>query len=61
LYQTTLGDNRIVFLNGTTSYHNKRIHRGEIALWTWLGFIKYMHMNCAGFVEMGRYPISTEN
>ena len=60
-YQTTLGDNMIVFLNGTTSYHNKRVHGGEIELRSWLGFTKYMHVNCAGYVEEGRFPESEEN
>jgi hypothetical protein len=56
-YDTTLGDNMIVFgKQGTTSEHNKRIHGGEIMLKSILGFKKYIHVNCNGYVREGRYP-----
>jgi hypothetical protein len=56
MYDTTAGKNTIVFHGGTTSMHNKRIHGGEIALRSWFGFRKYIHVNCAGLAEEGRYP-----
>jgi Tfp pilus assembly protein FimT len=56
-YDTTLGDNMIVFgTQGTTSEHNKRIHGGEIMLKSILGFKRYIHVNCNGYVREGRYP-----
>jgi hypothetical protein len=56
-YDTTLEDNMIVFgKQGTTSEHNKRIHGGEIMLKSILGFKKYIHVNCNGYVTEGRYP-----
>lgn len=56
MYDTTAGKNTIVFHGGTTSMHNKRIHGGEIALKSWFGFRKYIHVNCAGLAEEGQYP-----
>ena len=56
MYDTTIGKDMIVFHNGTTSMHNKRIHGGEIVLRSWLGFSKHIHVNCAGLVEEGKYP-----
>lgn len=56
IYDTTIWDDMIVFHTGTTSLHNKRIHGGEIALRSWLGFSKHIHVNCAGLVQEGRYP-----
>ena len=55
-YETKIGKNIIVFHRGTTELFNKRVHGGEIALRSWLGFEKYIHLNCAGFVSEGRYP-----
>lgn len=55
-YVTTVGKSRIVFCAGTTSMYNERIHGGEIALKSWFGFSKYIHVNCAGLIEEGRYP-----
>ena len=56
MYDTTIGKDMIVFLNGTTSFHNKRVHGGEIVLKSWLGFSKHIHVNCAGLSQEGRYP-----
>lgn len=56
MYDTTTGKDMIVFNNGTTSMHNKRIHGGEIVLQSWFGFKKHSHVNCAGLVQEGRYP-----
>ena len=56
VYDTTAGKNMIVFHNGTTSMHNKRVHGGEIGLRSWFGFQKFIHVNCAGLAEEGRYP-----
>jgi hypothetical protein len=47
-------------MQGTTSEHNKRIHGGEIMLKSILGFKKYIHVNCNGYVREGRYPMSSE-
>ena len=56
-YNTTLGDNMVVFgYMGTTERYNKRIHGGEIMLKSFLGFKRYIHVNCNGFVRDGRYP-----
>lgn len=55
-YDTKIGKNMIVFHGGTTNRFNKRIHGGEIALRSWFGFKKYIHVNCAGYVGEGRYP-----
>ena len=57
-YNTTIGNNMIVFQGGMTSLFNKRVHGGEIALRSWFGFEKYIHVNCAGLVQEGRYPES---
>jgi len=56
MYDTTVGKNMIVYHTGTTSMHNQHIHGGEIALKSWLGFSKYIHVNCAGLAQEGRYP-----
>jgi len=55
-YDTKLGKNMIVFERGTTGRFNTRIHGGEILLKSWLGFTKYIHVNCAGYIREGRYP-----
>ena len=56
-YNTTLGDNMVVFGHmGTTDRFNKRIHGGEIMLKSFFGFTKYIHVNCVGYVREGRYP-----
>lgn len=56
MYDTKLGQDTIVFQGGTTNRFNTRIHGGEISLRSWLGFTKYIHVNCAGYVREGRYP-----
>ena len=56
LYDTKLGKNMIVFDRGTTERFNIRIHGGEISLRSWFGFRKYIHINCAGYIQEGRYP-----
>ena len=55
-YDTTLGDNMIVFSPGGTHEHNKRIHGGDIRLKSWLGLKKNIAVNCNGFVSEGVYP-----
>ena len=55
-YDTTLGSKRIIFdLRGTAAY-NERIHGGEIMLRSVLGFKRFIHVNCNGMVQEGRYP-----
>ena len=56
MYDTTFGHDMVVFHNGTTSLFNKRIHGGEIELRSWSGFSKFIHVNCAGLAQEGRYP-----
>lgn len=55
-YNTTLGDNMIVFRPGGTHEYNIRIHGGDIRLKSWLGFSKCIAVNCNGFVKEGVYP-----
>ncbi|TKB07457.1 hypothetical protein [Desulforhopalus sp. IMCC35007] len=55
-YNTTLGDNMIVFRPGGTNEHNTRVHGGDIRLKSWFGFSKSIAVNCTGFVSEGVYP-----
>lgn len=55
-YDTTLGDDTIVFTGVGTSIHNKREHGGALTLRSWFGFKKYIAVNCNGMVTEGRYP-----
>lgn len=55
-YDTTLGDNMIVFNGHGTSEYNKREHGGDLRLKSWLGFRKNIAVNCTGLVTEGRYP-----
>ena len=55
-YDTTLGNDMIVFMWRGTEQYNKRIHGGEIMLKSMLGFRQYIHVNCTGLATEGRYP-----
>ena len=55
-YNTTLGENMIVFDGHGTADHNKRIHGGDLRLKSWLGFRKNIAVNCTGLVTEGVYP-----
>lgn len=55
-YNTTLGNNMIVFTGHGTSAYNKRIHGGDLRLKSWLGFQKNIAVNCTGLVTEGVYP-----
>ncbi len=55
-YNTTMGEDTIVFTWRGTEQYNKRIHGGEIMLKSMLGFRRYIHVNCTGLVKEGRYP-----
>jgi hypothetical protein len=55
-YDTTMGNDMIIFTWRGTAAHNKRVHGGEIMLKSLLGFRKYIHVNCNGLVTEGRYP-----
>ena len=55
-YNTTLGNNMIVFTGHGTSKYNKRIHGGDLRLKSWLGFRKNIAVNCTGLVTEGVYP-----
>ena len=55
-YDTTLGDNMIVFTGHGTSAYNKRIHGGNLSLKSWFGFRKNIAVDCTGLVTEGVYP-----
>ena len=55
-YDTTLGDNMIVFYNRGTGKYNKRVHGGDIRMKSWLGFRKNIIVRCTGLVMEGVYP-----
>jgi len=55
-YDTTLGDNMIVFDGHGTGDHNKRVHGGDLRLKSWFGFRKNIAVNCTGLVTEGLYP-----
>ncbi len=55
-YDTTLGNNMIIFQGGVTSGYNLREHGGDIRLESFLGFRKNIAVNCAGLVQEGIYP-----
>ena len=56
-YNTTLGDNMIVFTGHGTSKYNKREHGGDVRLKSWFGFRKNIAVNCTGLVTEGVYPV----
>jgi hypothetical protein len=56
-YNTTLGDDMIVFTGRGTSEYNKRVHGGDLRLKSWLGFRKNIAVNCTGLVTEGLYPV----
>ena len=55
-YDTTLGKGIIVFSGIGTSPYNLKVHGGDLMLKSWLGFKKYIWVNCTGFAKEGRYP-----
>jgi len=55
-YDTTLGDDTIVFYAHGTGKYNKRVHGGEIRLKSWLGFRRNIVVRCMGLVMEGVYP-----
>lgn len=55
-YNTTLGDDMIVFTGHGTSEYNKRVHGGDLRLKSWFGFQKNIAVNCTGLVTEGLYP-----
>jgi len=55
-YDTTMGNDMIVFTWRGTAEDNKKVHGGEIMLKSLLGLRKYIHVNCNGLVTEGRYP-----
>ena len=55
-YDTTLGDNMIVFNGRGTSDFNKRVHGGDIRLRSWFAFERNIAVNCTGLVTEGVYP-----
>ena len=60
-YDTTLGDNMIVFYSRGTGKYNKRVHGGDIRLKSWLGFRKNIVVRCTGLVMEGVYPVEEDN
>ena len=55
-YNTTLGENMIVFDGHGTADHNKKIHGGDLRLKSWFGFRRNIAVNCTGLVTEGVYP-----
>ena len=55
-YDTTIGKGIIVFTGIGTSPYNLKVHGGDLMLKSWLGFKKYIWVNCTGFAKEGRYP-----
>jgi len=55
-YDTTMGNDMIVYNWRGTAAYNKRVHGGEIMLKSLLGFRRYIHVNCNGLVTERRYP-----
>ena len=60
-YDTTLGDDMIVFYASGTGKYNKRVHGGDIRLESWLGFKKNIVVRCTGLVMEGVYPVKEDN
>ena len=60
-YDTTLGDDMIVFYASGTGKYNKRVHGGDIRLESWLGFKKNIVVRCTGLVMEGVYPAEEDN
>jgi hypothetical protein len=59
-YDTTLGDDMIVFYAHGTGKYNKRVHGGDIRLRSWLGFKKNIVVRCTGLAMEGTYPEADE-
>ena len=59
-YDTTLGDDMIVFYAHGTGKYNKRVHGGDITLRSWLGFKKNIVVRCTGLAMEGTYPEADE-
>jgi hypothetical protein len=55
-YDTTLGDDMIVFYKQGTGKYNKRVHGGDIQLKSWFGFQRNIVVRCTGLVMEGVYP-----
>ncbi len=55
-YDTTLGKDMIVFDGHGTSAYNIQVHGGVLALKSWLGFKRNIHVNCTGLAREGIYP-----
>ena len=55
-YSTTLSKGIIIFTGIGTSPYNQKVHGGDLILKSWLGFKKYIWVNCTGFAKEGRYP-----
>ena len=55
-YDTTQGDDIIVYAGVGTSGRNLREHGGDLTLRSWFGFRKHIAVNCNGLATAGRYP-----
>ena len=60
-YDTTMGDDTIVFYASGTGKYNKRVHGGDIRLKSWLGFRRNIVVPCTGLVMEGVYPAEKES
>lgn len=56
-YDTTLGEDMIIFTRSGTLPYNMRVHGGDLILKSWLGFEKNIAVNCTGLVTEGTYPL----
>lgn len=52
-YNTTIGNDMIVFTATGTDPYNKKVHGGDISFKSWLGFKKSLWVNCTGYVVEG--------
>jgi hypothetical protein len=52
-YNTTIGENMIVYTEKGTNRYNKQLHGGDITLRSFLGFKRGIWVNCTGLAQEG--------
>ena len=52
-YNTSLGDNMIVYDGMGTNLYNNKVHGGDITFRSWLGFKRSLWINCTGYAVEG--------
>ncbi|MBK8754739.1 MAG: hypothetical protein IPL99_25255 [Candidatus Competibacteraceae bacterium] len=61
-YQTTQGDQQIIFsAGGPTSPYNIHLHGGDVTLKSWTGYERSLWVHCSGGVTQGRNQDWTPN